>query len=265
MRDIKREILSINEKIKDMDPSEIIFSSNEEIYSLFRRLDQIVSMEIKKEELRDMEQDPIFQEVVKNISSFRRWFGLKLELEQTHSLLKDKNPWNKLKEFVFYPNYLKLAEMEYNGASLKKGDIVVFVGSGPLPMSLIMLAYLWDIKGIGIEKEKDYALLSTSLISHLGLEENIEIRIGDHHLIPSLNMDISLYMIASAAYPKEEIFSLLAEVLSSGSKVSYRTYEKGLRRLFCDIDTTVPQKFIEIARIHPTPPVNNTVVVLEKI
>jgi hypothetical protein len=44
--------------------------------------------------------------------------------------------------------------------------------------------------------------------------------------------------------------------------ISYRCYEKGLRRLF---ENEMPQKFPanlrEIARVQPDPPVNNTVVV----
>ncbi len=264
MHDIRTELLEINEKIKDLTPSQILQSSDKNLYHLFRRLDEIVAMEIGEEEIKSLERDETFQKIVKNIATFRRWYGLKLELKQAHFLLRDKDPWKRIKEFVFYPNYVKLAEMEFYGASLKRGDAVVFIGSGPLPMSLIMLASLWGIKGIGIEREKEYANLSTALISHLGLSRNIEIKRGDHYLVPSLDLNISLYMVASAAYPKEEIFSFLGRSLAKESKVSYRTYDKGLRRLFCDTEVIIPSQFEELIRIQPIPPVNNTVVILRK-
>jgi hypothetical protein len=54
-------------------------------------------------------------------------------------------------------------------------------------------------------------------------------------------------------------------VLPAGTKLSYRIYEKGLRRL---LDTfslyTIPAPFEEYLRVRPEPPVNNTVVFLMK-
>ena len=59
------------------------------------------------------------------------------------------------------------------------------------------------------------------------------------------------------------IFDHLAEMLPAGTKVSYRIYEKGLRRLLDTFSRYVlPEPFEEYLRISPEPPVNNTVVVL---
>lgn len=74
-----------------------------------------------------------------------------------------------------------------------------------------------------------------------------------------------LVMVGSDAVPKEEIFSHLSHVLSPGTKLSYRIYEKGLRRLFDQNPVeNLPGQWVEYDRIRPEPPVNNTCVFLIK-
>ncbi len=265
MHEIKREILRIREQIRSLRPHQILHVEDKEISSAFSRLDEIAATEVQEEVLTGLEKDPEIKRAIPDIASFRRAFGLKLELQQVHILLKSTHPWKEIRNFLFYPNYEKLAQMEFYGSGLKKGDKVVFVGSGPLPMSLIMLSKLFHIHGIGIEREKEYAILSTRLINHLSLGKYIRIITGDHTLVPALKKTFSLYMVASAAYPKGEIFSVLGRYLPPGAKISYRTYEKGLRRLFCDFHIPLPPQLRELKRIHPTPPVNNSVVILQRV
>jgi len=72
-----------------------------------------------------------------------------------------------------------------------------------------------------------------------------------------------LIMVAAQAEPKKEIFDHLASVLPAGTKISYRIYEKGLRRM---LDTfyryELPGRLREYLKVHPEPPVNNTSVFL---
>jgi hypothetical protein len=72
-------------------------------------------------------------------------------------------------------------------------------------------------------------------------------------------------MIAAQAEPKKEIFEHLTKVLPKGSKVAYRLYGKGLRRILDGgILFELSAEFEEYLRVQPKPPVNNTVVFLEK-
>ena len=72
-------------------------------------------------------------------------------------------------------------------------------------------------------------------------------------------------MVAAKAEPKEEVFEQLARVLPEGSKVSYRLYEKGLRRVLGSSSLfELPSGFEESLRVQPEPPVNNTVVFLRR-
>ena len=71
--------------------------------------------------------------------------------------------------------------------------------------------------------------------------------------------------IVADALPKDEIFSHLAKALPDGTILSYRIYEKGLRRLLDSQSVfNLPSEFKEYARIRPEPPVNNTSVFIIK-
>lgn len=102
------------------------------------------------------------------------------------------------------------------------------------------------------------------MLGKLRLSGQIEIIEGNHFKLPS-KTGCELFMVAAAAEPKKEISDHLAKVLPAGTKVSYRIYEKGLRRLLeTSSSIDLPEQFKEYRRIQPEPPVNNTVVFLIK-
>ncbi|HIE31074.1 MAG TPA: methyltransferase, partial [Methanosarcinales archaeon] len=196
------------------------------------------------------------------ITAFRSRYTAELETREAESILNSSDPWAALESFTYIPNYIQLARTEYEGARLKAGDSVVFLGSGPLPLSLIVLCRQHGLGGIGVEQEPERAELSRRVLERLELSERIRIIEGNHLMLPMKEMP-ELIMVAAQAEPKKEIFDHLAELLPAGTKISYRIYEKGLRRI---LDTfsryELPERFKECQRVRPTPPVNNTVVFL---
>ena len=258
------EIQQIHALVKDIGEEEILESSSVELQVAFKRLDELAAFEVDEESIEMLLKIQGFEFLLISISNFRFSYNLKLEIEKANRILESQDPWKTLKNFTFYPNYLQLARTEYIGSNLKTEDCVVFLGSGPLPLSLIMLCHEHDVQGIGIEQDGKRASLSREVISRLKLSEKIRIIEGNHFCLP-LDARCELYMVAAQAEPKKEIFEHLAKVLSKGSKVSYRLYEKGLRRILDgSILFELPAGFKEYLRIQPEPPVNNTVVFLEK-
>lgn len=63
-----------------------------------------------------------------------------MEIKYAQSIVAGPDPWALVKRFPFYPNYLELAGMEYKGANLTPEDRVVFLGSGPLPLSTLSIS-----------------------------------------------------------------------------------------------------------------------------
>lgn len=258
------ELRQICTQVKSYGDAEILENPSLELYAAFTRLDELAALDINEKFLEEFLKCPDFDSLIAEISRFRFLYNLKLENEKAKSLLESLDPWETLRNFTFYPNYLQLASTEYAGSGLKPGDCVLFLGSGPLPLSLIVLCREYGLSGIGIEQDGKRVTLSREVIACLGLSESIKIIEGNHFSLP-LETKCDLYMVAAQAEPKKEVFEHLAKILPNGSKVSYRLYEKGLRRVFDGNSFfELPAGFEEYLRVQPEPPVNNTVVFLKR-
>jgi len=226
---IIEEVFEIYSSIKDLKDEEILQDPSNHLITIFQRLDHLIALNIDKSE-EVILCDSAFNFAFDAIARFRSLYTAKLEIEHAHSILESRDPWEMLTNFTYISNYLKLSLTEFKGARLKPGDSVVFLGSGPLPLTLMVLCHWYGLNGIGIEKEPDRAELSRQVLDKLGLSDQIEIITGDQLTLP-LKSRSELIMIAAQAEPKNGIFNHLAKVLPVGTKLSYRIYEKGLRRL----------------------------------
>ena len=261
--EINDELLEIYAAIQALSDEDILHAQTSILKPSFSRLDRLAARKVKVGTLAEILASAKLEPVLSEISRLRNIYGLRLEIEQAHELLTSPNPWTRLREFTFYENYLQLAAMEQQGAGLNPDDQIIFLGSGPLPLSLILLSSRYGLTGIGIERENSYVELSRQVVKHLGLALRITIINGDHFALP-LKEEFRLLMVAAMARPKEEIFQHLAHSLPDGSLLSFRLYKKGLRRLLdLDGDFILPPRFSNYCRIPPRPPVNNTVVVVK--
>jgi len=261
---IKKELLDIYAAICDLTDDGILEGPENIFHSHFERLQRLIARDVEDHLASELLCDREFRLITKRISHLKRINGLSMEIKYAQSVIACPDPWIAVENFIYYPNYLRLADMEYRGAELKPGDRVLFLGSGPLPLSLISLCKQYNVEGIGIEQVPEYAKLSKKLIKALELTEQIQIIQGNHFSLP-LNEGCMLVMVGADACPKDEIFAHLAGTLHNGARVSYRIYEKGLRRLMDDQAAFDPPfEFKEYLRIRPEPPVNNTSVFLIK-
>ena len=259
---VTEEIMELYHEIKDIGYEECYQNPSNNLNKVFQRLDYLIAQDITDKRAEDFIYNHGFGYAFDAITNFRSIYTAKIEVEHAKTILNSIDPWKTLKNFAYISNYLQLARTEYQGSALKPGDQVLFLGSGPLPVSLIVLCRLYGLTGVGIEQEAYRAELSRKVLQKLRCSDRIKIIEGNHYTLP-LDDTSELIMVAAQAEPKKAIFDHLAEVLPPGTKVSYRIYEKGLRRL---LDTfscyELPEAFVEYLRIAPKPPVNNTVVFL---
>jgi len=260
--EIRNSLFEICALVQTLSDDDILNGDNERIGCSYSKLDQLAAMKTTENTIIEILRSDELKTVLPDISRLRNLYGLRLEIEQTKALLASPDPWSEIKGFTFYQNYQKLAEMEHKAAGLEAGNRIVFLGSGPLPLSLIILCSTYDLQGIGIEREKSSADLSRRLIHHLGMANKLSILDGDHFSLP-IEQQCNLIMVAAMALPKQDIFNHLAATLSKDSLISYRLYEKGLRKILnLDEPFELPPEFKLHCSIRPAPPVNNTVVVV---
>lgn len=255
---IKTELIRLDAALQNLTEDQIQNAPDEVYGAHLDRLNRLAAAPVSDALVQRLLTDVDLGPAIARISRLKRQNGLRLELQFAESMMSAPDPWTRLQQFIYYPNYLALARMEYGGAGLHTGDRVIFLGSGPLPLSLICLSRQYGVEGVGIEQDEEHAALSERIIHKLGLGHGIQIIWGNHFALP-LKAPCSLIMVGADALPKAEIFAHLAGILEPGQMISYRVYEKGLRRLFDAASSLVlPSKFVEIARIRPEPPVNNT-------
>ena len=254
--------MEIYSAIKGLTDVEIYQDTSNHLKAVFQRLDYLIARDISDKHAEELLSNSGLNVTFNVITQFRSMYIANLEIEHAKAIIRSSDSWEALKNFAHLPNYLQLAQTEYQGSGLRPGDCVLFLGSGPLPLSLIILCHQYGLKRIGIEQEPDRAELSRTVLAKLGLSDRIKIIGGNHFSVP-LEERLELVMVAAQAEPKRDIFDHLAKVLSAGRKVSYRIYEKGLRKL---LDTfyryELPEQFKEYLRVRPKPPANNTVVFL---
>ncbi|MBC2762901.1 MAG: hypothetical protein HF970_06265, partial [ANME-2 cluster archaeon] len=206
---IIEEVFEIYSSIKDLKDEEILQDPSNHLIPIFQRLDHLIALNVYDKSGEAIFFDYVFNLAFDAITRFRSLYTAKLEIEHAHSILESRDPWEMLTNFNYISNYLKLALTEFQGARLKPGDSVVFLGSGPLPLTLIVLCHWYGLKGIGIEQDPDRAELSRKVLEKLGLSDQIEIINGDQLTLP-LKTRSELIMIAAQAEPKKEIFNHLA-------------------------------------------------------
>lgn len=267
---ILKEILDLYKDIRELSDEKILSCSSDRPEKLFMRLDDLITREIGSDVVSILLNKPELEPIFLSMNRFRNLYTVRLETGNAKEILASQSPWDVLEEFPFYKNYLRLVRTEYEGFGLKAGDRVFFLGSGPLPLTLIVFFKYHAVKGTGIEQNPDRARLSMEVLDKLGLSKDITITNGSHLSMSPIDFvypcnGAKALMIAAQAEPKKEILDYLLKVIPAGFRISYRIYEKGLMKLLNrDFLLDLPHGYREYKRIRPEPPAYNTVIFLEK-
>ncbi|MBQ6219455.1 MAG: methyltransferase [Methanosphaera sp.] len=201
---------------------------------------------------------------LETIREFYIYIGARLERENAYEIIEGgENAWDVLDTFHFYERYEGLLKNESQLVPFDENTKFIFIGSGPLPLTLIMFNKIFGCKCVGIEVQPSVAKLSRHIIRRLGLEDDIKIVIGDERYIKHLDYDV--IMVAAFAIPKNKVFSNLWEIVDEDTPILYRTYS-GMRQMLYE-----PVKDVDLRGFHqeglvlPTGNVNNTSVLIKKI
>ena len=206
--------------------------------------------------------DEKMNRALKLIRKFYVYVGARLETENALKILKSENPTETLDSFHFYDRYIGLIKNESKLAKFDKDKTFVFLGSGPLPLTLIMFNKVYGCKCIGIEQNKDVADLSVKVLDRLGLDD-IEIVVGNENAIKDLDYDI--LMVAALAEPKERVFSNIWEFVDDKTPVIYRTYTGMRAILYSPVLEKDTRGFHKEVMMLPSGKTNNTSVLIRKI
>ena len=207
--------------------------------------------------------DEKMNKALKLIREFYVYVGARLETENAQKILEADNPIGTLDSFHFSNRYIGLVENESQLAKFNEDKTFVFLGSGPLPLTLIMFNKVFGCKCIGIEQMENVAELSRKVLKRLELDEDIEIVVGDEKVIEDLDYDI--LMVAALAERKDRVFANIWEYVDEKTPVIYRTYTGMRAILYAPVLDKDTRGFHKEVMVLPTGNTNNTSVLIRKI
>ncbi len=207
--------------------------------------------------------DEKMNNALKLIRKFYLYIGARLETSNAMEIIKSDDPKATLDTFHFYERYQGLLTNESKLAHWHEDKTFVFVGSGPLPLTLILFREKFGCKCIGIEIQEDVAELSREVIRKLGLDDGIEILVGDETLLKDIDFDI--LMVAAFAEPKERVFANVWEIVDEKTPVLVRTYSGMRAILYAPLTDTILRGFHKEIMLLPIGNSNNTSVLLRKV
>lgn len=197
-----------------------------------------------------------------------------LESHFSSILASFQNPLQNLNIFPYYPNYLKLSHLEFNILKqhyTHEPKKIAFVGSGPLPLTSIVLAsnhlltttfHNFDIDPSA--NSKALALLS----SHSDLSNRLFFHTADIVNVKSALKDFEVVFLAAlVGMDKEDklrVIEHLAKYMSPGALLMLRSAHGARAFLYPVVDPCDLRGFEVLSVFHPADEVINSVVIARK-
>lgn len=200
-----------------------------------------------------------------------------LEFEFSTFIGHTPNPMNNLTLFPYYANYVKLANMEYkilkeNGVMQMKPKKVAFVGSGPMPLSsIIMATHHMDSKthfdNFDID-EKANEVARKIVASDVALEKRMKFVTKDIMEVKErLGEYDCIFLAALVGMNREEKVKILGHIgkyMKEGGFLLVRSAKGARAFLYPVVEEHDMVSFEVLTIFHPIDDVINSVVLLRK-
>ncbi len=261
---IKPHVMAFAKRIKKYTVKRLAALKPDDLYRLYQFLDDLAHMEAGAYLAGLILEEPDIRRELPVIRSYYASFFSIHEKHLAEELFKSDAPWETLKYFPLYPRYETLVRSQIEALNTTVGSTMVFIGCGTVPLTLILLNRLYGIRSIGLDISNETVKLAKKVIQCLGLENEIEIILGDDSRLRELDWDMVL--VAALAEPKARIFQILREVLKERPghvPVIFRTYTGMRAVLYEPVQPEDLEGFTIVNEIPPRDRVNNTTVILE--
>lgn len=166
------------------------------------------------------------QETITRLQDLYREFETGLEFEFAIKLLEGRV---SLKDYPLYRRFKRLTKKEIDLASISDLDRVLFIGSGPFPISAILMAEKTGVQIDCIDSDPDAVEKSRHVLEKTGLEEQVKVFLDDG--ISGNTINYPVIIIALLAQPKERILGNIWRHAPQDARVICRTSE-GTRSIF---------------------------------
>lgn len=173
-----------------------------------------------------------------------------------------------LSDFPYFQNYKDLTRIEWytlQGCTEHKNHRILFVGSGPLPLTAILLAKEYGANVTIMEIDKEVCEISQKLINTLGLSKKIKVinENGAHYAgYKRFNVIFVAALAGTTAKCKHSIFKKIKTSGAKGCHVIARTSHGKRKILYNPLTQSAYCMLKPVIQIDPHNNVINSILVL---
>ncbi len=259
---IKPRLMAFADRIRSASLEKFLQLPLAELYAQYQFLDDLAHLDVGDHLAGLILNEP---DIRRNLPLIRSYYTAFFDIHEAclgEDILSAADPWKKLRSFPLYRRYEVLAASQAEAMPPPAGTRLAFVGCGPVPLTLILLAAGHGVRSVGLDSDPGTVALAGRVIRCLGLEEMIEVIHGTECALEQLEW--SMVLTAALAEPKARIFRNLCGILArrGPAPVVFRTYSGMKAVLHEPVRPDDLQGFHVVRTIPPTGRVNNTTVLL---
>jgi len=193
-----------------------------------------------------------------------------LEYFWVNKLLKETNINNTiLRQFPYYSNYEKMAELETYAlytCQLHNKHNILFVGSGPLPLSSMIMSDVYDLKIDNLDYNEEACSLSSKLLRQKNIVRNntSEVICKDILHITDFTKYDGIIIAALVGINEEEKLRVIEHIVRHANKGTHIAL-RGCSKIGTLLYPEIPQKGLELINIthkykQPRGIINNLII-----
>ncbi|KAI8890498.1 Nicotianamine synthase [Backusella circina FSU 941] len=245
-----------------------------QVNAIFTKLVQICIQVYRPEVAETVLQDPRVLAILPSLRNLASEGEYQLEMYWTKILTdvaEDQSPC--IEKFVYHQNYQDLVQMEIRalegvGATLQN---IMFIGSGPLPLSSIIMAQNLPESNIyNIDHCQKAIQISATLITQMGLQNQIEsvaANASEFKDFQKADVVVLGALVGQDAYEKTNFLKWISGQMKKGAYVMIRSAHSLRKVLYPSIEPYEVNDcgFETQAVLHPYNDVVNSVVIAKKL
>ncbi|XYH97690.1 nicotianamine synthase family protein [Sorangium sp. So ce1128] len=180
------------------------------------------------------------------------------------------DPAAELQRFPYVPNYEKLTRLEVSALRGVRDALprsVLFIGSGPLPFTSLLLAQRHGLAVTNIDIDEEACDSARTLARRLGLSDRLSFIRADAMSCADLAEFDCVFLAALVGMNKREKGRLLRHLCASmrpGALLLVRSSQRLRALLYPEVDIHSMDPFVPLLELHPHDEVINSVIIAER-
>lgn len=205
----------------------------------------LLQKNFKAEEQRELIQFMTIHDMLPLFQRVFEKFETNVEAEFSRSLINNSTNVKKtvMNEYSTYSRYVISLKNEITLAKMNSKDNVLFVGSGPFPITAILIHELTHAHVDCVEKNMTSASLSNKVVAFLGYRNSIRVIHKD-----AMHINYTRYtmiVFAILAKPLDKLLEIMWYQITPGTRIIYRSAETIREAFYENTEQNIPQIFNE--------------------